>query len=79
LKSGVNFWRSAKDILWSVAFGSRKATLSRDFSASRVSIRMTVAAADFAPASVSPARRNIAATWARYFFRASLKRGSGLT
>ncbi len=75
-KRGVIFWRSAMDVLWSVAFGSRRATLSSDASASCVSIRITVEAAAFASASADPASRNTFAMCATYFSRASWKRGS---
>jgi hypothetical protein len=41
--------------LWSVAFGSRSATLSSETSASFFSIAKTVAAPDFAFAGLQPA------------------------
>ena len=75
----MSFCSSAIVILWSVAFGSRSATLSSDAFARSVSIRMTVAAAAFASAALDPASSNVFATWTRYFSRASWKRGSVFT
>jgi hypothetical protein len=74
---GVIFWRSAKDVLWSVAFGSRRLTRSSVASASAFSCSKTARAAARAASFAYPASTKVLATCSLYFARASSKRASG--
>jgi hypothetical protein len=78
-KFGARFVRATKLVLWSVAFGSRSATLSSDATASCFSMAKTASAARREAARLAPPSSTTCATWTRYFSRASWKRGSFFT
>ncbi len=65
-----------KVVLWSVAFGSRRATLSRVASASCRSMLKTASAIRRDSARLFPPSSITWATWTRYFSRASWNRAS---